>query len=196
VLAILLQKRARAPHAPPPPHTHLFNGPFSGTTRVRRYQKGNTNLDFTEARDSEWQWQQLGHIQVCTLLQTDNHASTPPLSFLQARCPSCCPTNSVKALKALQKQITLYDNYSKHGKLSLFYKKQKVVAETVSEQNLHLAASHQLTVPPHRQVTYGGRAFAVASPSTCNSLPIRLHDPSFGTSVFGRLLKTLLFSEY
>jgi len=32
--------------------------------------------------------------------QTDNHASTPPLSFLQAGCPSCRPTNSVKALKA------------------------------------------------------------------------------------------------
>jgi len=40
-------------------------------------------------------------MQVCTSLQTDNHASTPPLSFLQAGCPSCCPTNSVKALKAL-----------------------------------------------------------------------------------------------
>jgi len=31
--------------------------------------------------------------------QTDNHASIPQLSFLQARCPSCRPTNSVKALK-------------------------------------------------------------------------------------------------
>jgi len=62
--------------------------------------KGKTNLDFTEARDSEWQWHQLGHMQVCTSLQTDNHASTPPLSFLQAGCPSCRPTNSVKALKA------------------------------------------------------------------------------------------------
>jgi len=39
-------------------------------------------------------------MQVCTLLQTDNHASTPPL-FLQAGCPSCRPTNSIKALKAL-----------------------------------------------------------------------------------------------
>jgi len=48
---------------------------------VSRYQKGKTNLDFTEARDSEWQWHQLGYMQVCTLLQTDNHASTPPLSF-------------------------------------------------------------------------------------------------------------------
>jgi len=39
-------------------------------------------------------------MQVCSLLQTDNHTSTPPLSFLQAGCPSCRPTNSVKALKA------------------------------------------------------------------------------------------------
>ena len=49
-------------------HTHAFNGPFSGTTQVSRYQKGGTNLDFTEARDNEWQWHQLGHMQVCTLL--------------------------------------------------------------------------------------------------------------------------------
>jgi len=62
-------------------------------------QEGKTNLDFTEARDSEWQWHQLDQ-QVCTSLQADNDASTPPLSFLQAGCHSCCPTNSVKALKA------------------------------------------------------------------------------------------------
>ena len=80
-------------------HTHPFNGPFSRTTQVSLYQKGKTNLDFTEARDSEWQWHQLEHMQVCTSLQTDNHANTPPLSFLQAGCPSCRPANSVKALK-------------------------------------------------------------------------------------------------
>jgi len=61
-------------------HTHPFNGPFSVTTQVSRYQKGKTNLDFTGARDSEWQWHQLGHMQVCTSLQTDNHTSIPPLS--------------------------------------------------------------------------------------------------------------------
>jgi len=87
-------------HARTHAHTHTFNGLLSGTTRVSRYQKGKTNLDFTEARDSEWQWHRLGRMQVCTSLQTDNHASTPPLSCLQAACPSCCPTNSVKALKA------------------------------------------------------------------------------------------------
>jgi len=42
--------------------THPFNGPLSGNTRVSRYQKGKTNLDFTEARDSEWQWH---HINIC-----------------------------------------------------------------------------------------------------------------------------------
>jgi len=47
---------------------------FSGTTRVSRYEKGKTNLDFNEARDSEWQWHQLDHMQVCTSLQTDNHS--------------------------------------------------------------------------------------------------------------------------
>jgi len=62
-------------------HTHPFNFTLSGNTQVSRYQKGKTNLDFTEARDSEWQCHQLGHMQVCTSLQTDNHASTPPLSF-------------------------------------------------------------------------------------------------------------------
>jgi len=51
----------------------------------------------------EWQWHQLGHMQVCTSLQTDNHDSTSPLSFLQAGCPFCHPTNSVKALKAQPK---------------------------------------------------------------------------------------------
>jgi len=74
---------------------------------VSRYKKGKTNLDSTEARDSEWQWHQLGHMQVCTLLQTDNHTSTPPL-FLQAGCPCCRPTNSVKALNVLTKVAHKY----------------------------------------------------------------------------------------
>jgi len=71
---------------------------------VSRYQKGKTNLDFTEARDSEWQWHQLEYMQVCTSLQTDNHASTPSLSFLQAGLPSCRQSNSIKALKAKTEQ--------------------------------------------------------------------------------------------
>jgi len=51
-----------------------------------------------------------GHMQVCTSLQTDNHASNPPLSFLQAGCPFCRLTSSIKALKAW---LTIYFIYSK-----------------------------------------------------------------------------------
>ena len=55
----------------------------------------------TGARDSEWQWQQLGYMQICTLPQAENHTSTSSLSVLQAGRPSCHPTNSIKALKAI-----------------------------------------------------------------------------------------------
>ena len=50
------------------------------------YQKGKTNLDFTEARDSEWQWHQLGRMQVCISLQADNHGS-----FFTGRMPFLTP---------------------------------------------------------------------------------------------------------
>jgi len=62
-------------------HTHPYNGPLSGTT----------NLDFTEARDSEMQWHQLGCMQVCTSLQRDNHASTPPLKIFTGWMPFLLP---------------------------------------------------------------------------------------------------------
>jgi len=61
---------------------------------VSWYQKGKTNLDFTEATDSEWQWHQLGYMQVCTSLQTDNHASTSPLNR-----PDALPATQPTALK-------------------------------------------------------------------------------------------------
>jgi len=63
---------------------------------VSQYQNGKTNLDFTEARDSEWQWHQLEHMQVCTSLQTDNYASTPPLSFYS---PDALPATQPAASK-------------------------------------------------------------------------------------------------
>jgi len=78
-------------------HTHPFNGPMPGTTQVGRHQKGKTNLDFTGARDNEWQWHQLGHMQVCTLLQTDNHASTSLLSFFTVRMPFLPPNQQCQS---------------------------------------------------------------------------------------------------
>jgi len=80
---------------------------------VSRYQKGKTNLDFTEARDSEWQWHQLPHMQVCTSLQTDNHASTLPLSFFTGRMPFLAPNQQRQStegqtLKNWGKQVELF----------------------------------------------------------------------------------------
>jgi len=67
---------------------------------VSRYKKGRTNLDFTEARDSEWQWHQLGNIQVCTSLQTEyNHASTPPLSFFTGWMPFLPPNQQRQSIE-------------------------------------------------------------------------------------------------
>jgi len=68
---------------------------------VSRYQKGKTNLDFTEARDSEWQWDYLGCMQACTLLQTANHTSTPPLKFFYR--PDALPAAQPTATAALTK---------------------------------------------------------------------------------------------
>jgi len=90
-------------------------------------------LDFTGAKDNEWQWHQLGQMQICTSPQTDNHASTPPLSFLQARCPSCHPTNSIKALKGTQQEqrtgIFTQNSICTQTKLAMFYTKIKQFAK-------------------------------------------------------------------
>jgi len=89
-------------------HTHTFNGPLSGTTRVSWYQKGKTNLDFTEAGDSEWQWHQLGHMQVCTLLQTDNHASTPPVKLFTGWMPFLLPNEQRQSTEKAWKTSEIF----------------------------------------------------------------------------------------
>ena len=88
-------------------HTHPLNGQFSGTTQVSRYQKGKTNLDFTEARDSEWLWHQLEHMEVCTSLQTDNHASTSPLSFFTGRMPFLPPNQQRQSTEGINTKYTV-----------------------------------------------------------------------------------------
>jgi len=64
---------------------------------VSQYQKGKTKLDFGEARDSEWQWHQLGHVQVCISLQTDNHVRTPPQVFFTGRMPFLLPNQQCQS---------------------------------------------------------------------------------------------------
>ena len=121
-------------------HTHPFNGPLSRTTRVSRYQKGKTNLDFAEARDSEWQWHQLDHMQVCTSLQTDNHASTPPLSFLQAGCPTSSVKSKYKSMQNCQLQNMTQNSYNEALPNCGF----AFTASMNSTQSSHLTAANRI----------------------------------------------------
>jgi len=63
-------------------HTRLM-ALCPGLPRLAGTRKVQPIWILLKQEDSEWQWNQLGRVQVCTSLQTDNHASTPPLSFLQ-----------------------------------------------------------------------------------------------------------------
>jgi len=115
-------------------HTHTVQWPFAQDYPGEPVPEGKTNLNFTEARDSEWQWYQLDHMQVCTSLQTDNHASTPPLSFLQAECPSCRPTNSIKALKYRQNIIKIATMILLKGVTAEFHTRVNSYDQTVGKE--------------------------------------------------------------
>jgi len=63
-------------------------------------------MDFTEAKDSEWQWHQLDHMPVCTSLQTDNHASTQPLKFFTGRMLFLPPKKQRQSTEGIQQDCT------------------------------------------------------------------------------------------
>jgi len=73
-------------------HTHPFNGPFV--------------WDYPGTRRAKPIWILLKHETVSgngiswAICKSAPISSTQPIIFLQAGCPSCRPTNSVKALKA------------------------------------------------------------------------------------------------
>jgi len=95
-----------------PPHTHPFNGPFSGTTRVSWYQKGKTNLDFTEARDSEWQWHQLA---ICKSAPRSREITTPATHHSVFYRPDALPATQPTVPKHRRELKT--NCYGKSGKL-------------------------------------------------------------------------------
>ena len=98
-------------------HTHPFNGSLSGATRVSQYQKGKNQSGFYWSKRQWVAVSSAGPYASLHLAPDRYHTSTPPLSFLQARCPSCHPTNSVKALKAKMKHSNTdpKQNVGAHG---------------------------------------------------------------------------------
>jgi len=81
-------------------HTPVY-WPFVHDYPGEPVPEGKTNVDFTEARDSDWQWNPLGHMQVCTSLQTDNHTSTSPLSFFTGRMPFLPPNQQHQSTEGI-----------------------------------------------------------------------------------------------
>ena len=131
-------------------HTHLashtFNGPFPRTTRVS-HQKDKTDLDFTEVRDSEWQWHQLSHMQtICTSLQTDSHASTPPLSFFTGQMPFLPPNQQRQSTEDTSHKI-----YTKSKKITETQKRVWTLLVTTVSITFHLTDSMQTIYSEFKQ---------------------------------------------
>jgi len=57
---------------------------------VSQYQKSKTNMNFTEARDSEWQWHQLGHMRL-HLAADRQPCQHPTAQFFTGRMPFLPP---------------------------------------------------------------------------------------------------------
>jgi len=75
---------------------HPFNGLFSRTTWVSQHQKGKPFWILLKQETMGRHWHQLDHMQIiCISLQTDNHASTSPVSFYRPDAlPAAQPTAS------------------------------------------------------------------------------------------------------
>jgi len=81
-------------------HTHPFNGPFSGTTQVSRYQKGKTNLDFTGAR----QWvavEPTGPYASLHLAPDRQPRQHPTIQFFTGRMPFLQPNQQCQSTEGI-----------------------------------------------------------------------------------------------
>jgi len=57
---------------------------------------------------------QLGHMQVCTSLQTGNHASTLPLCFFTGRMPFLPPNQQHQSTEGQKKQTAVLKCFKEH----------------------------------------------------------------------------------
>jgi len=101
-------------------HTHPFNGPLSRTT-----------LDFTEARDSEWQWHQLGR-SLCKSASRSRQIPTPAPqhSVFTGRMPFLPPNQQRQSTEGI---LTLHDYTKLHPCLYLYYSSTGIVLTDAPE---------------------------------------------------------------
>jgi len=94
IVSYLLTVKCHKPHHhTPQPFYGLFSGP-PGSAGARREL-----LDFM-VQGKINRGRHTDRPAGCHSIQTNQCPPPPSPHFLQAGCPSCCPTNSVKALKA------------------------------------------------------------------------------------------------
>ena len=70
------------------------------------------------------------------------------------------------------------------------------VSEVAGRGLLRSASRHHFIVPRYRLNTFGRRAYSVAGPTSWDSLPDHLRDPTLSSGSFIKLLKTELFASY
>ena len=86
---------------------HPFSDLFFRTTWVSWYQKGKPFWILLQQETMGWHWHQLDHIHIiCTSRQTDNHASTSPLSFYRPDALSQLPAAQPTASKHWRHSLT------------------------------------------------------------------------------------------
>ena len=148
---------------------------------MSRYQKGKTSLDFTEARGSEWQWHRLDRMQVCTSLQTDNHASTPtnhffyrPDAFSAAQSATSkhrrqkhCLVTVLQPFNGLFSRTTWVSRYQKGKPVWILLEQETVSGSGISWAICKSAPRfRQITTPvPHFSVFYRPDALPAAQPT-------------------------------
>ena len=69
-------------------------------------------------------------------------------------------------------------------------------SDIASRQRLRSASHHQLLVPRYQLSSLDRRSFAVAGPTTLNSLSADHRDPMCSDESFKRSMKTSLFAKY
>jgi len=80
----------------------MFNGPFNGTIRVSRYQKGKTNPDFTEASDSGISWAICKSLHLAPGRQPRQHLTT---QFSTGRVPFLPPNQQRQSTESMYVRI-------------------------------------------------------------------------------------------
>jgi len=142
-------------------------------------------LDFTEARDSEWPWHQLGHMQVCTSLQ---QTTTPAShhSVFTGLMPFLPPNQQRQGTEGRVEETgthtqpfngpfsgtTQVSRYQKVKPIWILLKQERVSGSGISWAICKSApCSRQITAPaPHHSVFYRPDALPAAQPTSVKAL--------------------------